>query len=106
MDESSGRPMAARGAAWRRRQRRLRSMLRHERQTVVMALAECQHHGAQRQMTARAGEWVREEVHGQAPEAPTSQEPDTQFFDLFDGSVPSSSDGGGLTVSFTSGRRS
>ena len=38
MDESSGRFMAARGAAWRRRQRRLRSMLRHERQTVAAAL--------------------------------------------------------------------
>ena len=38
-------------------------------------------------MTARAGEWVREEVHGQAPEAPSPQEPVTQFFDLFDGSV-------------------
>ena len=50
MDESSGRPMAARGAAWRRRH--LGSMLRHERQTVAMALAECQHHSAQRQKTA------------------------------------------------------
>ena len=31
--------MTARGAAWRRRQRRLRSMLRHERQTFAMELA-------------------------------------------------------------------
>ena len=36
--------MAARGAAWRRRQRRLRSMLRHERQTVRMELAAALHH--------------------------------------------------------------
>ena len=76
MDESSGRPMAARGAAWRRRQRRLRSMLRHERQTVAMAFAECQHHSAQRQKTARAGAWVR------------PQEPGTQHFFLDDDSVP------------------
>ena len=76
MDESSGRPMAARGAAWRRRQRRLRSMLRHERQTVAMALAECQHYSAQRQKTARAGAWVR------------PQEPGTQHFFLDDGGVP------------------
>ena len=69
--------MAARGAAWRRRQRRLRSMLRHERQTVAMALAECQHHSAQRQQTARAGEWVRGALHGEVPEAPTPQEPGT-----------------------------
>ena len=47
MDQSSGRPMAARGAAWRRRQRRLRSMPRHERQSVAIALAESQHHSAQ-----------------------------------------------------------
>ena len=36
--------MAARGAAWRRRQRRLRSMLRHERMTVRMELAAALHH--------------------------------------------------------------
>ena len=57
MDESNGWPMAARGAAWRRRQRRLRSMLRHERQTVAVALAESQHHSAKRPKMARAGEW-------------------------------------------------
>ena len=44
MDESSGRPRAVRGAAWRRRQRRLRSMLRHERQTVAMELGAALHH--------------------------------------------------------------
>ena len=31
-------------SAWRRRQRRLRSMLRHERQTVAMELAAALHH--------------------------------------------------------------
>ena len=44
MAETSGQPPAARGAAWRRRQRRLRSMLRHERQTVRMELAAALHH--------------------------------------------------------------
>ena len=57
--------MAARGAAWRRRQRRLRSMLRHERQTVRMELAAALHHswggglgtheGLRAQKTASAG---------------------------------------------------
>ena len=36
----------------------------------------------------RAGRWVREAPHGGVPEQPTSQEPRTQFFDLFDESVP------------------
>ena len=73
MDESSGRPMAAGGTAWRRQQR---SMLRHERQTVAMALAECQHHSAQRQTTARAGTWVRGARHG--PTSPGAPEPQTE----------------------------
>ena len=57
--------MAARGAAWRRRQRRLRSMLRHERQTVRMELGAALHHswsgelvtykGLRAQKTASAG---------------------------------------------------
>ena len=60
------------GSARRRRERRLRCMLRHERQTVAMALAEQLHHSAnrverdaapRRQTTrAREGE-VREEHH-------------------------------------------
>ena len=45
----------ATGAAKRRRERRLRSWLRHERMTVAMALAEVTHHTAPRgQKTARA----------------------------------------------------
>ena len=43
MDELSGQPS---GAARRRRERRLRSMLRHEQQTVRMALAAALHHSA------------------------------------------------------------
>ena len=43
------------GSARRRRERRLRSMLRHERMTVAMALAEMTHHSAPRRPTmARA----------------------------------------------------
>ena len=44
------------GSARRRRERRLRSMLRHERMSVAMALAEYTHHSAPRgQKMARAG---------------------------------------------------
>ena len=46
----------AKSSAWRRRQRRLRSWLKHERQTVAMALAEYLHHSAQRPVEARARE--------------------------------------------------
>ena len=57
MDVPSGQPPVERGAAWRRRQRRLRSMLRHEQQTVRMVLATYQHHSAPRgQRMARTGE--------------------------------------------------
>ena len=53
-----------------------------------MALAESTHHAALRgQKTARAGEWVRGEAHGQVPEAPTPQEPGTRYHDLDDVSV-------------------
>ena len=74
----------------RRRQRRLRQWLRHERLSVAMALAESTHHAALRgQKTARAGGWVRGESHGQVPEEPTLQEPGTRYFSLDDNdSVP------------------
>ena len=61
--------MAARddaGSARRRRERRLRSHLRHD-------LAESLHHSAQRPKMARAGGEVRAEQHGEVPEAPLSQ---------------------------------
>ena len=48
------------GAAQRRRQRRLRSWLRHERMTVAMALAESTHHSSRGQKTAMARVWGRE----------------------------------------------
>ena len=56
------------GSARRRRERRLRSMLRHERMSVAMALAEKLHHSAQRPEMARAGGGARVEVHGRVPE--------------------------------------
>ena len=51
----------ATGAAQRRRQRRLRSWLRHERMTVAMALAESTHHTSRGQKYARAGVWGHEQ---------------------------------------------
>ena len=40
------------GSARRRRERRLRAYLKSARMSVAVALAECQHHSAQRQRTA------------------------------------------------------
>ena len=54
----------ATGAAMRRRQRRLRSWLRHERMTVAMTLAEFTHHTALRgPKLAKVGEGVEHEQH-------------------------------------------
>ena len=64
-----GRPMAERGDAGggtgsaRRRERRLRSTLRHERMAVAMALAESLHRGAQRQEKARVREVEEQDQH-------------------------------------------
>ena len=66
----NGRSMAERGdagggtgSARRRRERRLRSMLRHERMAVAMALAENLHHSAQRPEKARAREVEEQDQH-------------------------------------------
>ena len=97
----------AAGAARRRRERRLRSWLRHERMTVAMALAEASHHTAPRgQGTARARGWVRGEVHGHVPEAPTPSEPGTRYFSLDDNDSVPELGARGLTASLVSGRRS
>ena len=65
---ASVRDANAPGAA-RRRQRRLRQWLRHERLSVAMALAEMSHHTAPRgQKMARAGGGARDELHGHAPD--------------------------------------
>ena len=59
MMSTAGVDIAA-GAARRRRERRLRSWLKHERMTVAMALAEASHNTAPRgQRTARTGRWGR-----------------------------------------------
>ena len=61
------------GAA-RRRQRRLRQWLRHERLSVAMTLAENNNHTAPRRQTkARAGGEARVVLHGHVPEAPLPQ---------------------------------
>ena len=65
-------------AAARRRQRRLRSWLRHERMTVAMTLAELTHHTAPRGLKmARVGEEVVQDAHealrGQKTPPPRSQ---------------------------------
>ena len=72
------------GSARRRRERRFRSFLRHERMSVAMALAESTHHSAQRQKTPRAVRGVRVELHGDDPEQlpPSPQAAGAQHFFL------------------------
>ena len=79
------------GSARRRRERRLRSMLRHERMSVAMALAAATHHSALR------GEWrdLYEAPRGQRTESDeatnyalrsqtTSVARDAEFFSLYE----------------------
>ena len=98
MADSSGQFQSS-GAARRRRERRLRSRLRHEQQSIRMAMATVMHHsykvhaenGAPRSQdnATRGGRWVRGARRGQGPEAPTPQEPGTQHCTLDDDdSVP------------------
>ena len=72
---SAGAMLGARddgeGAARRRRERRLRSWLRHERQSVTMALSEYKHHSPRGRRKDRAGE----EGHRDKDEAPRRQKP-------------------------------
>ena len=73
----------ATGAARRRRERRLRAYLRYARKSVEMALAECQHHSAQRQKKARAREEERV-MHYTAAFRTTVPPPEPELFDLFE----------------------
>ena len=69
------------GAAWRRRQRRLRSRWRHEQQSVAMALCAAAHHsfdkvaagekydGLRAQKTDRAGEAANQALRRQKSKA-------------------------------------
>ena len=59
------------GAARRRRERRLRSWLKHERLSVAMALSEYKHHSSRGQRKDRAGE----EGHRDENVAPRRQKP-------------------------------
>ena len=69
----NGRPMVDRGgAARRRRERRLRSMLRHERQTVAMELAADLHH------SRGGGPATHEGLRAQQ----TASEGPAEYFDL------------------------
>ena len=90
-NKSSGRPMTARGAAWRRKQRRLRSMLLHERQTVAVAFAESQHHSAQRPTMARGGEWWRGSEQYYTAKIRKTPTPQLEHFELSFDEEPGSS---------------
>ena len=68
-------------AAQRRRGRRLRAALRHERQSIAMALAESLHHTSRGQKKARAGEEGHEEHDASRRQKPP---PPKAFFQLFD----------------------
>ena len=80
----------AAGAARRRRERRLRSWLKHERMTVAKALAEASHHTAPRgQRTARAREWESElNYMVTIRRTPTPQAAGTQYFAMDVDEVP------------------
>ena len=73
MADPGGRPLVS-GVARRRRERRLRSMLRHKRMTVAMALTEKMHHSSRGQTNARAGEWGHEQnISAKIRKPPTPQ---------------------------------
>ena len=99
MMSTAGVDIAA-GAARRRRERRLRSWLKHERMTVAMALAEASHHTAR---TARARGWVRDEAF---PKHPPPRSPARGTSALTTMTACRSSGARGLTASLVSGRRS
>ena len=75
---------SAPSAAQRRRERRLRQFLRHERLTVAMVLSERKRCASSGQRTDRTGRWVGEALHGRVPPVPG-----TRYYDLDDDdSVP------------------
>ena len=77
---------SAPGAAMRRRQRKLRQFLRHERLSVAMALAEFTHHTAPRRPTmARArGEESDEMNNAMGQKTPLPRAASTVYFSLDD----------------------
>ena len=87
-------------SAWRRRQRRLRSMLWHERQTVAMELAAALHHS--RDVGPGKNDGLREQKttsSGKRPGVPT--EPEAQVgavtvgYVAVPGAAPLRTDAGG-----------
>ena len=75
MADPSGRPQSS-GVARRRRERRLRSMLWHERMTVAMALAESTHLSSRGQRMARAGVWGHEQNYTAKIRKPPTPQPE------------------------------
>ena len=67
-------------AAQRRRGRRLRAALRHERQSIAMALAESQHHTSRGQRMARARVWGHEQNY--TAKFRTTPPPQPELFSL------------------------
>ena len=63
-------------AARRRKERRVRSMLRHERMTVAMALAEFLHRSSRGQRMARAGVWGHEQNYTAKVRKPSTPQPE------------------------------
>ena len=81
---ASVRDADASGAA-RRRQRRLRQWLRHERLSVAMALAEYNHHSALRRPTmARARRDESEMYNAAGQTTPLPRAASRQYFSLDD----------------------
>ena len=73
------------GSARRRRQRRLRSFLRHERMAVAMALAETNHHSAPRRpMMARARGEESEMNNATGQMTPPPRAASTEYFRMDD----------------------
>ena len=75
MADPSGRPQSC-GVARRRRERRLRSMLRHERMTVAMALTEFSRQSSRGQRMARAGMWGHEQNYTAKVRKPPTPQPE------------------------------
>ena len=89
------------GAARRRRQRRLRSWLKHERQSVAMALAEYTHHASRGQTRARAREEAGSETY-YAPRGLKTLPPGTRPAPLSEVSEPQV---GAVTVGYVAASR-
>ena len=80
---------SALSAAMKRRQRRFRQFLRHERLSVAMALAEKLHHTSRGQRFARAGEEGHEEHDASRRQRPPPPQP--ELFQLFEDEEPGGS---------------